>query len=323
MDVYEIITSKIIEKLEAGVVPWRKPWTHYSSGLPRNGVSGHEYTGINRLLIHTTDYTAPDFYTARQVKAIGGTIRKGEKGNIVTFWKLMQFRDPSGEIDPETGDRTKKIPLLRYYLVFNREQCDGLPPPKDTPTPSAQIDPIDAAEALISQYSDRPQIREGESRAYYQPTDDFVNMPLKGSFEAPESWYSTLFHELTHSTGHTKRLGRLERCRYYLDDERSREELCAEMGASFLCGMSGIDQGTIDNSAAYVGSWLSVLKGDKKFLIEAAGAAQKAVDYMLGKVRQAYDESGEPSVPAKPKKQRRPSKRPTSPRVIEQLSFNF
>lgn len=323
MDVYEIITEQIIAKLESGVIPWRKPWRNYAGGLPRNGVSKHEYRGINLLLASLKDYDSPDFFTARQIEALGGKIKKGEKGNLITFWKMMKFRDPNGEPDPDTGDCVKSVPLLRYYQVWNRTQCEGLPAPKDEPQrPETQLSPIEAAEALINGYADRPRIREGEARAYYTPHGDFVNMPKRSSFSAPEEWYSTLFHELTHSTGHTARIGRLAKCRYYLDDDRSREELCAEMGASFLCGMAGIEPATLDNSAAYISSWLQVLKGDKKFLVEAAGAAQKAVDYMLGKRGDESGETAEPKTPAKPMKAKEMPK-PVCIPAAEQLCFGF
>ena len=319
MDVYEIITEKIIEKLESGVIPWRKPWRQIGGHhIPRNGVTRRAYSGMNLWLLN--NYDSPDFFTARQIRELGGTIQKGEKGNIVTFWNLMKFNDPTGEPDPDTGDCIKTVPFLRYYQVWNRTQCTGLPKPQPEPTPEPP-DPIAAAEALIAGYRDRPEIREGEPRAYYAPMEDYINMPIRGSFENAESFYSTLFHELTHSTGHPARLGRLEKCKYHYNDDRSREELCAEMGASYLCGIAGIDQATLDNSAAYISSWLRVFRGDKRFLVEAAGAAQKAVDYMLGRRGdQAEDSETRKSAP---KGKRAAKKQKLKSLEAEQLTFSF
>ncbi len=190
MDVYEIITERIIEKLNEGVIPWRKPWTNYASGLPRNGVSKREYTGLNLFLARLNDYASPDFFTARQIKELGGSIKKGEKGNIITFWRLMEYKDATGE--------EKTVPLLRYYQVWNRTQCTGLPAPKADAMPANVLSPVEAAEALINGYADCPQIREGEARAYYTPTSDFVNMPIRGSFGSPADNPGKRRHKMTY-----------------------------------------------------------------------------------------------------------------------------
>jgi len=328
--VYQVITDQIIAKLEAGEIPWRQPWKNYGpDGGPRNGYTKRPYRGINLFLLAGT-YGSPDYFSIHQINALGGRIRKGEHGQIVTFWKVLQYIDPTGEHDDDGEPEVKRIPMLRYYTVFNRKQCDGLPPvPEAEPVPDAPINPIETAETIVTGYTDGPAIREGEDSAYYRPSLDIINMPKRASFACPEEWYSVLFHEMTHSTGHASRLGRLEKCRYYLDDDRSREELCAEMGAAFLCGRAGIERATLDNSAAYIQSWLRVFKGDPRFVVDAAGAAQKAVDWILNNRHQEEPtESGDATAqpvrkPRKSSRNRSADRPQPQPAPAEQMEFSF
>ena len=177
---------------------------------------------------------------------------------------------------------TKRIPLLRYYTVFNLEQTTGIETPMEPHKQTFQ--PIERCEALVASMPQRPTLHHGEPRAYYRPLVDAINMPRPELFDSPEEYYSTLFHEMTHSTGHERRLNRptlTDLCPFG-STNYSKEELVAEMGAAFLCGVCGIENRTVDNSAAYIASWLRVLKNDKQMVILAAAQAQRAADFIQG-----------------------------------------
>uniref|UniRef100_A0A6M3IIM7 DUF1738 domain-containing protein n=1 Tax=viral metagenome TaxID=1070528 RepID=A0A6M3IIM7_9ZZZZ len=272
--VYEIITEKIIEKLENGEIPWVKPWA--GTGYPVNLVSKKEYNGINVFLLACQGYSSPYWLSFKQCQDLGGHVRKGEKSTMVVFWKQFTVTNE---------DEEKTIPLLRYYRIFNIEQCDGIGPKKIPVTDiNQEFQPISAAEAIVTGMQKRPDIRYREQRAYYHPKDDFVNMPKKESFQKEEFFYSVLFHELGHSTGHEKRCGRkkFEEWAPFGSESYSKEELVAEMTAAFLCGRCQIEQQTIDNSAAYIKGWLGKLKNDPKMVVLAAAQAQKAANYITG-----------------------------------------
>ncbi|UDQ99334.1 zincin-like metallopeptidase domain-containing protein [Lentisphaerota bacterium WC36G] len=247
VDVYELITNQIIEKLEARVIPWQMPW----NGC-RNGVTGKEYRGLNALLLANKKYSSPNYYTFNQISKLGGKIRKGEKSHLVTYWKFFKLVAGAKNMTAEELDDAegKVVPMIKYYRVFNYEQCENMPAEKEIK--KTDLTPIEAAEEIISNYSDCPAIQHGKNRAYYNYNDDFVNLPTQGNFKSIEEYYSTLFHELTHSTGHKKRLNRVENRNFDSVKERAFEELIAELGASFLCGMAGIEMEVLDNSASYI-----------------------------------------------------------------------
>jgi antirestriction protein ArdC len=263
-------------------VPWRKPWR--ARGGARNLVTGKPYRGINALTLGCTAYTSPWWVTYRQAKKLGGHVRKGEHGSLVVFWRWRVVEDK------ETGE-TKTLPLLRYYTAFNAEQCEGLkvPPIED----ARPIEPIAEAERIAAGMPNPPRINHGGDKAYYSPIADHVQMPPRETFEKAPEYYSTLFHELTHSTGHPSRIGRNigTAAAAFGSEPYSREELVAEMGAAFLCGEAGIVSETLANSAAYIGGWLRALRNDKRLVVMAAAQAQKAADYVLG--RQGREETGE------------------------------
>lgn len=199
---------------------------------------------------------------------------------------------------------TKRIPFLRYYNVFNVAQCDGIELPSEETilSPEPRPSPIETAEAIVQGMPKRPEIRTGLDRAFYQPAADFVGMPSVEQFKSGEEYYSTLFHELTHATGHKSRLNRKGvadsegNWSAFGSEPYSKEELCAEMGAAFLCGEAGIVERTVENSASYIASWLQRLKNDSKLVVTAAAQAQKAADYILGRHQgEASDESKTPS----------------------------
>lgn len=275
VDAYQIVTDRIIEQLESGTVPWAKPWRSVGGHGPTSMQTGRPYQGINVLMLwlqsHSKGYTSPYWVTFKQAKERGGSVRKGEKATPIVFWRFIEKQ--------EHGE-TKRIPFLRYYSVFNTEQCDGIEIPEVEPLP--ERDRIAAAEALQASMPHRPEVKHGGDRAYYSPTLDYVQVPLMGQFVSSEAYYQTLFHELVHSTGHESRLGRkLDGWQPFGSESYSREELVAEMGAAFLCAEAGIEP-DVPQSAAYIESWLKALKGDKKLIVTAASQAAKAAAYIVG-----------------------------------------
>lgn len=279
--VYEKITGIIIEKLQQGVAPWRKPWT--AAGFPKNLISKKEYRGVNLFLLHLSCYESPYWLSFKQAKGLGGRVKQGEKSMPIVYWTTTTVE----EADSEAGETKKKeVPVLKYYAVFNAEQCSGL---KNVPSPvDRQIDfePIQRCEEIVKGMPNPPSIlhEAGDNRAYYSPKDDRINMPRNEAFSSPEAFYGVLFHEICHSTGHQSRLNRKEIATYnpFGSVDYGKEELIAEMGASFLCGITGIENKTLDNSASYVDNWLRAIREDKKLVICAASQAQRAVDFVLG-----------------------------------------
>ena len=280
-NVYEVITSRIIKQLESGTAPWHKPWkVRGKSGLPRNLVSGREYRGINVWTLLSSGYASPQWLTFRQARQLAGHVRQGEVGFPIVYWKF-------GKREVEDGDDIieKRSVLCLYYTVFNVEQCEGLKIRPDEPADSQpQLEPIEACEQVVDAWRGKPIIRYGGDCASYSKVLDCVQVPERTRFDSVEEYYSTLFHELAHSTGHPARLNRssLTDFERFGDHNYSREELVAEMGAAFLAGYCGIGNRTIDNSAAYLANWLKALKDDSRMVLVAASQAQKAADLILG-----------------------------------------
>jgi len=273
--VYDIVTEQVIRQLEQGVAPWRKPWR---TELPVNLISGKPYRGLNVFLLGSQGYGSRYWLTFNQAKKLGGHVRKREYSSLVTFWHIGEekiIRDSDG------NERKSKPFLLRFYNVFNVEQTEGIADKLGLTGASPRVADLEQCEAIVSGMPNPPK-REQDSRAWYRPSTDTVGMPARSLFASPEEYYSTLFHELTHSTGHTSRVGRegIEHVESFGSDSYSREELIAEMGAAMLCGVTGIAPATIQNSASYLQSWISRLRGDSKLLVSASSAAQKAADYI-------------------------------------------
>ena len=287
MSVYDIVTDKILSLLEEGTVPWRKPWK--SSGGPRNLLSNREYRGINSFLLNCSPYSSPYWLTYRQATQKGGHVRKGEKSMLVVFWKFIEQKEKDDD-SASPGSPQGKVPLLRYYRVFNLDQVEGIDPPADE-QPINPFTPIEQAEQIIENMECKPTIQYGGDRAAYSPSLDLIKLPERTAFSSPEEFYSTAFHELAHATGHASRLARkgVTEPSYFGSHSYSQEELVAEFGASMVCGVCGIEQQTIENSASYISGWLKVLKGDKRLAVIAAGQAQKAADLILN--RDTKDES--------------------------------
>ena len=289
--VYEIFTDRIISELEKGTIPWRQPWKE--SGRPVNLVSRKPYQGINVILLRSTCRSSPYWLTFKQAKDLGGHVRKGEKATPVVFWKWTERT----ERDPETGEERKDgFPILRYYSVFNADQVEGIAVPEEAPRP---FNPVEHAEGIISAMPSCPEIQHRGDRAYYSPRLDQVVLPPKGIFDSENGYYSVAFHELTHSTGHSSRLHRFdtEDLAPFGSTDYSKEELVAELGASFLCAEAGIDGAVIPNSAAYIQNWLGAMRNDKRMVVLAAAQAQKAADYILDREAQEAIRKGEPCRP--------------------------
>ena len=267
-DTYQEITEQIIKKLEGGEVPWHKPWN--SKELrPKSFNTMKDYRGINTLLLGMTGYECPYWLTFKQTKDKGGNVNKGEKGTRIVFYRWLEYADK------DNPEETRKFPMLQQYVVFNLQQTTGI----DFEMPKSDLrdnKKLENCENMVKNFSDRPKI-QGGNKAVYFPQLDYIGIPDIGKFDTSENYYCTLFHELVHSTGHENRLNRKL---LGTGDSYGKEELIAEIGAAFLCGSTGIEGKIIDNSAAYIQGWLKTLKNDPKMVILAAGAAQKAADYI-------------------------------------------
>lgn len=244
-------------------------------------ISKHPYSGINLRLLMGLNYERNLYLTYDQVKKVGGTVNRGEKGHLVTFWMLWdRGNNENGEGAEE------KIPFLRYYRVFNIDQCSGIPVSvRETPY-KQPVFPVAACEGMVQSMPNPPAIRFGKAKAYYHPKADYINMPPMIRFDDSEAYYSTLSHEMVHSTGHQSRLGRksLVEMSEFGSPTYSFEELVAELGSCYLCSHAGIDQKELKNSAAYIQGWLSQLKSNYTYIVLASSQAQRAVNYILNKM---------------------------------------
>lgn len=275
-NIYEEITNRIIEQLESGIIPWHRPWTGISSGA-YNRVSKKPYSLLNQMLLkHDGEYA-----TYKQWKELGGTVKKGEKSEIVVFWKILNVEETKdGKVEK------KSIPLLKYINVFHVSQVDGVEPKT---IKVIEHEPIEEAEKIKNEYAKRENILIKEvvtNEAFYSPMRDFIQVPCKKQYKDVLEFYSTLFHEMVHSTGHKDRLKRLDcgvKLASFGSEDYSKEELIAEIGSAFLMNHIGIETSkTFKNSAAYIQSWLRVLKNDNRFIVSASSKAEKAMKYILG-----------------------------------------
>lgn len=271
MDLYQIITDKIIEKLEKGSVPWKRS---YSEGnFPVNWKTGKVYRGINLLLLEAGEYA-----TFKQIKEAGGKVKKGAKSQTIIFWKKLDVEDKEGE--------KKKIPMLKKYQVFEiNTQVEGLESKREVVKNDNNT--IDIAKEIVDNYfsqDNAPKRVKKIGVPCYIPMQDKVCMPDISDFTGSEEYYSTYYHEMVHSTGHQTRLNRegVTGKLSFGSESYSKEELIAEIGANMLCMVSEIDDKTFDNSVSYINSWLQQLRNDKKLIVTAAQKAQKAIDLILG-----------------------------------------
>ncbi len=281
LNVYEVITQRIVDSLEQGVVPWRTPW---KSSAPKNLISKKPYRGVNVFLLSAMRHTSPYWLTFRQAKGKGGSIKKGEHGTPVIFWKVY---------NPEE-EKLRRF-VLRYYTVFNLSQCEGIDAPPGDSTDTLDFEPIEACERIVAGYPKPPTIEYGGDHAHYIPARDHIDLPPRETFESVEAFYATQFHELVHSTGASSRLDRegITKLDHFGSHQYTKEELVAECGCAFLCGEAGILDTTFDNSAAYIAGWVKKLQSEPKWIVQAGGEASKAVDYILGRGGKVEEQEGE------------------------------
>lgn len=288
-NLYDEVTARIIGELEAGRLPWVQPWGKVdgaSPGLPRNALTGRNYSGVNVLILWgeviAQGFPSQSWLTFRQAIDAGGAVRKGERGVTVVYADRFT-PEAEKERASREGDNPKAVPFLKRFTVFNVAQCDGLRPGLATdpaPLPERQIVPV--AEEVIA--ASGVDFRIGGDKAFYVPSLDFVQVPPQPAFFEQVNYYRTCLHELTHATGHTSRLGR-DLTNSFGSKDYAREELIAEMGSAFLCAALGIEP-TVRH-ADYLGSWLEVLRDDNRAIFRAASAATKAADWLLARHREA------------------------------------
>lgn len=289
MDAYQMATDRICEILEQGIKPWAKPWSF--TGYAWSGVDGHRYSFLNTLLLSTPgkkyntmeeilEDVRGEWLTYNQAKARGGNVRKGEHGRKVIYFTMLTEKDENGN-EVEGG---KRIPCMKVYTVFHVRQCEGIEQKyhvdeKD----SFDFESDGAADRIASAYLEREGITYKQvrgDRAYYSPATDTVVTPLPEQFKDSAEFYTTLFHELTHSTGHEKRLNRISTTAAANREDYSLEELVAEIGSASICATLGME--SMENSAAYIAGWLKALRNDKTMIVKASARAEKAVKMILG-----------------------------------------
>ena len=272
MDIYAVVTDRIVAQLEAGQIPWHKPWV--ASGQAVSHSTGKPYSLLNQLLLGQPG----EYVTFKQAQQEGGRVRKGEKAQMVVFWKWID------QEDKDTGEK-KQVPFLRYFSVFRLSQCEGLTA-KHAPQLPNTAHADQQAEAVIANYVQCSGVtisHQDGDKACYHPASDSITLPRMEQFANTAAYYSTAFHELTHSTGHASRLNRLEKTAFFGSDAYSKEELIAEIGAAALLQHVGLETThSFTNSAAYIQSWLKALQNDKWLIVSAAGRAEKAVALILG-----------------------------------------
>ena len=283
--VYQIVTDRIIEQLQQGIIPWTKPWT--GDGSAYNGKSKKPYSLLNQLLLkHPGAYL-----TFNQIKEMNGRIIKGAKAEIVVFWKMYQtdepLKDENGNIKQDNNGNTiyKTLPVLRYYQVFWTGDTT-LKEQFETTENLINNDPIKAGENIINNYLlNNPELKlendKVSNQAYYAPLEDKIVLPTINQFPIVEEYYSTAFHEMTHSTGAKHRLDRLNITAHFGDETYSKEELVAEIGSAYLMNKANLETTkTFKNSVAYLQGWINKLKKDNTLIVSACSKAEKAVDFI-------------------------------------------
>ncbi|HBV11696.1 MAG TPA: antirestriction protein [Brevundimonas sp.] len=291
-DVYQDITDQMIAMIEAGTRPWSKSWNGTNApNIPLRS-TGVPYRGINFLTLWvasmTKGYVSPHWLTFKQALALGGCVRKGEKGSTVVYANKIVVGDGKGGEQSGTqggeagGEGKRQVAFLKRYTVFNAEQIDGIE--KQYPTPAPIItatNPDDRDAELDALFGQVPvPVRHHGSQPYYQPGSDHVVMPHFADFHTSDDYYSTLAHELCHASGHQDRLARPTLLSTKREDY-AREELVAELGAAFVSGAIGIKLHDREDHAAYLSSWLQALRNDKRCIFTAARQAQEAADWLL------------------------------------------
>jgi antirestriction protein ArdC len=282
---YEVVAKTVIDALDRGVVPWRKPWNSGGSYHARSLSSKKNYRGINSFLLGTqammSGYSSPWWGTYKQIQELNGSVSKGSTGTPVVLWKMLEKTET---VDGQLQKKT--FPMMRYFVVFNAEQAEWLDGEPDYERPeSRDIGSLDVAETIAQNYMNAYGIalKFGGDRAFYRWAEDAITLPARENFLSMDEFYSTYFHEIGHNTGHKNRLCRegVVQFDHFGSNRYAQEELVAEFTSAFLCNETGVLPSVVDNTAAYIASWRRALQDDPKVLVRAASAAQKAADLVL------------------------------------------
>jgi antirestriction protein ArdC len=298
--VYDIVTEKILEKLNEGQLPWRKTFERDHSGLlsnpfPKNFVSNTQYKGINILLLgFMCDFSRPLFATKKQLEKAGGNIMKGAWAEMVTFFTFSFYEIlPGGKKKKITEEeaallpaaKVMKYPIFQYYRVFNIDNIEGI---EITTEHHSDIPGPDAAERIFEGMPNVPVVRQGGNQPYYDANTDHIQIPHKSQFEDLEMYYSVLFHEMAHAAiGHHRMNIKEQMEKKYGENAYAFEELVAELTAAFLCLRSGITYKTLETNASYIQTWLGKFKEmmgtNSQLIVQASQKAQKVAEYIEGK----------------------------------------
>lgn len=265
-EIFDKITTQLKAKLEKGTLPWRRSW---KLGIPVNFITRRPYNGINFLSLSLNDYPSPYYLTFLQCKGKEGSIAKGAKGSLVIYWKIRELIDNAKD---EARDKIRLVPFTCHSYVFNLSETSLY-------KGSDFVNEITTCEDIMEGMTLKPVVRHNISKCYYAPEEDYISLPKIEDFDSPEEYYSSFFHELIHWTGHPGRLNRFQNIDE--SDSYSFEELVAEIGSAYLCGLACVSPKILDNQAGYINSWLHKLNDDKNFFIKASMKSQEAVNYIL------------------------------------------
>ena len=270
VDIYTEVTNRVIERLENGCIPWIKPW-HTENTLDKNIKTGNEYNGINRIILGMSGYQSNIWASFKQWKDLGANVKLHEKGTAIVFYKPV-----SGVKVTSEGEEIIYNSVFTTSYVFNAEQVEGIEIKPREIEDKPFLNNVDI-DNMVSNTG--ANIRHSGNSAYFSPSEDYINMPIKSDFFDEAGYYATLLHELTHWSGHKHRLDRTKGKRFG-DTQYAFEELIAELGSAFLCEKYSV-KGDIRHEG-YIASWLKALKNDNKMIFKASAYAQKSTDYIVG-----------------------------------------
>lgn len=288
-NIYQMVTDRVIEQLKKGIIPWHRPWTGTAGTI--NYVTRKPYSLLNQMLLGREG----EWITFKQLKQLGGSIKKGAKAGLVAFYGKYTYTKEETE-EKEDGEEATvakeyTIPVLRYYKVFHISDCKGIESKMESKPVTVASEPIERAEEIINSYVERQEglkfkNDEPSNRAFYRPSDDLVVVPMLSQYSVTEEYYSTVFHEFTHSTMTESRCNRKKgnKMTAYGSADYSREELVAELGSTMLCTIAELNsEKAFKNSVAYIQGWLQALANDNKMIVWAASRAERAARYIIGK----------------------------------------
>lgn len=283
-DIYQMVTDRIVEQMSKGIIPWKRPW-HGAVGVEDMAISyvtRRAYSPINQMLLGESG----EYLTFKQIQQLGGKVKKGAKSRFVVFFDMVKYTKTNEETQEE---ELRSYPLLKYYNVFHLSDTDGIQS-KIVEGEKVELESDADADKIIADYVARTGLTfhndKPSSRAYYSPSSDTVVVPMMNQYDKVGEYYSTTFHELTHSTMKKDRCDREadNKMAAFGSADYSREELVAEIGSAYLCSFTGIEtERTFKNSVAYLQSWISALKNDNKMIVWAASRAEKAANFILNK----------------------------------------